>query len=40
LNVTVKAGMIAVDSPKTLAHVSRYESAPTALPTRAIVENV
>ena len=40
LNVTVNAGMMAVDSPKTLAQVSLYESAPTAEPTRAIVENV
>ena len=32
--------MIALDSPKTFAHVSRYEEAPTALPTRAITEKV
>lgn len=38
LKVTAQAGMMALFSPNTLAHVSRYDSAPTAEPTRAIEE--
>jgi hypothetical protein len=40
MKMTVTSGKMAVFSPKTLAHVSRYEFPPTAAPTRAIDENV